>query len=48
MRGLAVSNQSSYILLAPGFQVSDNARPEYPVLITGFQLESGEERVPSK
>jgi hypothetical protein len=35
--GVSDSNQSSYDW-RPGFQVSDNERPEYTALITGFQI----------
>jgi hypothetical protein len=35
--GVSDSNQSSYGW-RPGFQVSDNERPEYTALITRFQI----------
>jgi hypothetical protein len=35
--GISDSNQSSYDW-RPGFQLSDNERPQYTALITGFQI----------
>jgi hypothetical protein len=45
--GVSDSNKSSYDW-RPGFQVSDNERPEYTAIITGFQIGIQREARPSK